>query len=144
MNASKYSFEEDQALKGRIESLMPIIDKICQESSSSGLSFGILHHGVVIHKSDIVYREVESRQRPDSNTLYCINSMTKALTAAAIGVLVEERKLHWDTPVHTIIPEFGKGHGSIGEMITIVDLLSHRSRIASPDTFFSKTTMSYY
>ncbi|MCJ1281120.1 hypothetical protein MMC26_000438 [Xylographa opegraphella] len=62
--------------------------------------------------------------------------MTKALTAAAIGILVEDGRLQWDTPVHTILPCFAEGHGPLQEALTITDLLSHRSGIISPDTFF--------
>ena len=62
--------------------------------------------------------------------------MTKVMTAAAIGILVEDGLMRWDTPVHTILPGFGKNHGEVGKMTTIVDLLSLCSGINFPDTFF--------
>lgn len=120
----------------RLENIRPLIQKICEESSSSGLSLGVLHRGQVIYRDNFGHRDVESGKLPDSNTLYNINSMTKALTAAAIGILVEEGATQWDMPVQEALPAFGDGHGEIGRMITIADLLSHRSGIASPDTFF--------
>ena len=120
----------------RLENLEPIISKICEESSCSGLSLGVLHHGEVVHKANYGYRDVKAKTPPDSDTLYSINSMTKAMTAAAIGILVEDGLMRWDTPVYTILPGFGKNHGEVGKMITIVDLLSHRSGMISPDTFF--------
>ena len=114
----------------RLEDLEPVISKICEESSCSGLSIGVLHHGMVVHKANYGYRDVEAKTPPDSDTLYAINSMTKAMTAAAIGILVEDGLIRWDTPVHTILP------GEVGKMITITDLLSPRSGMVSPDTFF--------
>ena len=120
----------------RLENLEPIISKICQESSCSGLSLGVLHCGKVVYKTDYGYRDVEAEKPPTSDTLYSINSMTKAMTAAAIGILVEDGLMCWDTPIHTILPGFGKDHGEVGKMMTIVDLLSHRSGMISPDTFF--------
>ena len=120
----------------RLENLEPVISKICQEFSCSGLSLGVLHCGKVVHRFDYGYRDVEAEKPPTSNTLYSINSMTKAMTAAAIGILVEDGLMCWDTPIHTILPEFGKDHGEVGKMMTIVDLLSHRSGMISPDTFF--------
>ena len=120
----------------RLENPEPIVSKICEESSCSGLSLGILHHGEVVHKANYGYRGVKGKTPPDSDSLYSINSMTKVTTAAAIGILVEDGLMRWDTPVHTILPGFGKNHGEVGKMITIVDLLSHRSGIISPDTFF--------
>lgn len=62
--------------------------------------------------------------------------MTKALTAAAIGILVEDGKMDWDTPLNTLLPGFGEAHGPIGSMMNIVDLLSHRTGIVSPDSFY--------
>ncbi|KAL8823980.1 MAG: hypothetical protein Q9191_005398, partial [Dirinaria sp. TL-2023a] len=120
----------------RLGGLEPIINQICEISCSPGLSIGVLHHGEVIHKVNYGYRDIAAKTPPGSDTLYSINSMTKALTAAAVGVLVEDGLLRWDTPVHTILPDFGKGHGEIGRKMTIVDLLSHRSGVISPDTFF--------
>lgn len=120
----------------RLENIRPLIQKICEESSSSGLSLGVLHQGQVLYRDNFGHRDVESGKPPDSDTLYNINSMTKALTAAAIGILVEEGVTQWNTPIQEILPAFGDGHGEIGRMITITDLLSHRSGIASPDTFF--------
>ncbi len=120
----------------RLENIRPLIQKICEESSSSGLSLGVLHQGQILYRDNFGHRDVESGKSPDSNTLYNINSMTKALTAAAIGILVEEGRAQWNMPIQEVLPDFGDGHGEIGRMITVADLLSHRSGIASPDTFF--------
>ena len=127
---------EARADTERLANARPLIQKICEESSSSGLSLGVLHQGQILYRDNFGYRDVESRKSPDSDTLYNINSMTKALTAAAMGMLVDEGMAQWDTPVQEVLPDFGEGHGEIGRMITIADLLAHRSGIASPDTFF--------
>lgn len=127
---------EVRAVTERLENIRPLIEKICEESSSPGLSLGVLHQGQVLYRDNFGHRDVESGKPPDSNTLYNINSMTKALTAAAIGILVEEGITQWNKPIRDSLPEFGDGHGEIGRMITIADLLSHRSGIASPDAFF--------
>ena len=55
--------------------------------------------------------------------------------AAAIGILVEDGLIRWDTLLHTILLRFKENHGEVGKMITIVDLLSHRSTVISPGTF---------
>ncbi len=137
MNAPPQTHQtEVQADIERLENVRPLIQRICKESSSSGLSLGVLHQGQVLYKDNFGHRDVDSGKSPNSDTLYNINSMTKALTAAAIGILVEEGMTQWNTPIQRILPAFGDGHGEIGRMITIADLLSHRSGIASPDTFF--------
>ena len=127
---------EIQADIQRLENIRPLIQEICETSRSSGLSLGVLHQGRVLYRDNFGYRDVESGKPPNSDTLYNINSMTKALTAAVTGTLVEEGLTQWNMPVREVLPTFGEGHGEIGRMITIVDLLSHRSGIASPDTYF--------
>ncbi len=75
--------------------------------------------------------------RPD--TLFRIASMTKPITALAVMMLVEERKLSLDAPVEALLPEF-KGQMLVaskdGETITLKkparpitarDLLTHTS-----------------
>lgn len=54
-----------------------------------------------------------------------LGSTTKALTATMIAVLVEQKKLSWDSTVARVFPELGLS-GQPGE-ITLLQLLSHRS-----------------
>src|SRR6266496_254493 len=44
----------------------------------------------------------------NERTVFRIVSMTKGVGATAAGILVERGKLDWETPVETILPEFGK------------------------------------
>jgi aarF domain-containing kinase len=56
-------------------------------------------------------------------TLFNCFSVTKAVTAAAVHILVDEGKLAYDTPVAAYWPEFGKKHPET----TVAQLLSHRA-----------------
>ena len=44
--------------------------------------------------------------------------------------------MRWDTTVHSILPDFGKGQNATDSIITVTDLLAHRSGHVSPDTYF--------
>ena len=61
------------------------------------------------------------------HTLFPIGSSSKAFTAAAIAMLVEEGKLEWDTPVRHYLPTFKLFDQFATERITVRDLLCHRS-----------------
>lgn len=132
----RHKSPEQNATTERLEKLESIIMEICKVSASPGVSLGVLHGGEVIHLANFGYLNIESKKAPDPNTIYSINSMTKALTAIAFGILIEDGKFQWDTPVYTVLDGFGRGHGKIGEIITVTDHLSHRTGIISPDTFF--------
>jgi CubicO group peptidase (beta-lactamase class C family) len=55
-------------------------------------------------------------------------SNTKALTAAALAILVDEGRLGWDDPVADRLPGFRLGSDPyISSQLTVRDLLTHRS-----------------
>lgn len=57
-----------------------------------------------------------------------VGSLTKAFTATAIGELVAEGKMDWDTtPVNTYLPEFELKDPVVTSQLTLVDILSHRT-----------------
>lgn len=51
--------------------------------------------------------------------------MTKAVTAAAIGSLVEEKNANWETIVKDALPAFKINDATLQNCITITDLLCH-------------------
>ena len=63
----------------------------------------------------------------DARTLFGIASNTKAFTATALGLLVEERKIEWDAPVIRYLPSFAMWDPYVTRELTIRDLLVHRS-----------------
>src|SRR4051812_48784036 len=49
--------------------------------------------------------EMGKQQRADEHTRFAIGSTTKAMTSAAVAMLVDEGKLRWDDHVINYIPE---------------------------------------
>jgi CubicO group peptidase (beta-lactamase class C family) len=64
----------------------------------------------------------------DANTKFQIASLSKPITAAAIGRLVDQGKLTFETKVATIVPGIPNG-----DRITIEQLMTHYSGLDSPD-----------
>jgi len=70
--------------------------------------------------------------RPDpvnAQTLFPIASNSKAFTATALEILVEEGKLKWQDPVITYLPWFRMSDPWVTSQITVRDLLVHNSGI---------------
>jgi CubicO group peptidase (beta-lactamase class C family) len=57
---------------------------------------------------------------------YCA-SISKAFTACAIGLLVDDGKLSWEDPVRKYLPEFKTPDDFVTEHFMVKDLLCHRS-----------------
>lgn len=92
-----------------------------------GIAVGVVKDGKLIHARGYGVRSLTTRQKTDENTLFAIASNSKAFTAAALGILVEEKKLKWDDRVIDFIPEFRMYDPYVTAHFTIRDLLTHRS-----------------
>jgi CubicO group peptidase (beta-lactamase class C family) len=93
---------------------------------------------VVVVKDDTVVfakgfgvRHVADGGKVDADTLFAIGSNTKAFTATAIGLLVQEGRLSWDDPVLRYLPDFQMYDPLVTRKITIRDLLCHRGGLAT-------------
>ncbi len=62
----------------------------------------------------------------DEHTLFGIASLTKAFTATALGLLVDEGELDFDEPVIRHMPDFRLSDPWAGAQVSAADLLSHR------------------
>jgi CubicO group peptidase (beta-lactamase class C family) len=62
-----------------------------------------------------------------ADTLFAIGSNTKAMTAVALGLLVDDGRLGWDDPVRRHLSDFTMYDPLASAQITVGDLLVHRS-----------------
>ncbi|KAL9106190.1 MAG: hypothetical protein Q9187_008593 [Circinaria calcarea] len=76
------------------------------------------------------YRDIEARLAPDERTIFHIASLSKSFTAASIGILVEEGKTSWDTPICEVLLDFKQVNKTVYDEATIVDFMSHRTGLA--------------
>src|SRR3569833_1397062 len=109
----------------------PAIDSLAERTLKAfdvpGIAVAVIKDGKVIHSKGYGVRSLRTMQKVDENTLFGIASNSKAFTAAALGMLVDEGKLHWDDKVRDYIPEFKLYDSWVTEQFTIRDLLTHRS-----------------
>src|SRR4029079_16673093 len=70
--------------------------------------------------------EIGTQRRADEHTRFAIGSTTKAMTSAALAMLVDDGKLRWDDHVINYIPELQLSDPYVTRELTIRDLLTHR------------------
>lgn len=73
-----------------------------------------------------------------AETFIPLASCTKAVTVALLAKYVDDGKLSWDDPVHKLVPEFRVGDPHVNALITLRDLVSHRSGIKGHDLLWYK------
>jgi len=102
-----------------------------QEFSVPGLAIGIIKDGKVVLAKGYGVREQGGSAAVDANTLFAIGSNTKAFTTAALAILVDEGKLHWDDRVIDYLPDFRMWDPYVTREFRIRDLLTHRSGLGT-------------
>lgn len=96
-----------------------------------GMSVGVIKDGKIVLSEGFGVLEAGKPAKVDEHTLFSIASNTKAFISAAIATLVEEGILSWDDKVQTWLPYFELYDPCVSEMMTIRDLLSHRSGLGT-------------
>jgi CubicO group peptidase (beta-lactamase class C family) len=96
-----------------------------------GLSVAIVKDGTVILERGYGVRDSRRSDPVDEHTLYAIASNSKAFTAAALAMLVDEGTLTWDDRVVDHLPWFELHDPWVTNEMRIRDLLSHRSGLGT-------------
>lgn len=91
-----------------------------------GLGLGIIANGEVIFADGFGYRDAAKALPVDTDTLFAIGSCSKAFTTFDMGLLVDEGRLDWDTPLREYLPDFRLADPVATELATPRDLVSHR------------------
>lgn len=103
-----------------------LVEKTLKTYDVPGIAVAVIKDGKVIHSKGYGVRSLNTKEKVDENTLFGIASNSKAYTAAALSMLVDEKKIDWDDKVTDYIPEFQMSDPYVTKEMTIRDLLCHR------------------
>lgn len=98
-----------------------------------GLSIAVVHGDTVVFAKGYGVRELGKPGTVDEHTLFAVGSTTKAMTAVALGMLVDSGVVRWDDPVVRHLPEFRLIDPAVTAQTTVRDMLSHRSGLGTVD-----------
>ncbi|OBR04185.1 Penicillin-binding protein [Colletotrichum higginsianum IMI 349063] len=110
-------------------------------AGAPGLSIGIIN-GVdgTTQSYHLGYRDVERQLRPNDQTRYNINSLSKSVVSVLTGMIIfggqGQPAVTWSDPVRTWLPEFGCMSKDVRYDSNIVDLLSHRTGVVDSDNLW--------
>lgn len=92
-----------------------------------GIAIAVVKDGKVIATRGFGVKKLGEAAPVDAKTVFEIASNSKAFTAAALAMLVDEGKLAWDDPVTRHLPDFQMYDAYVTHEMTVRDLLTHRS-----------------
>lgn len=88
-----------------------------------GVSIGLIQDGKIVFLGGFGEKQLGGKQKPDGDTLYMIASNTKALTTLMLAKLVDEKKLTWDAPVTSVLPQFKLGDAETTKQVLVKHLV---------------------
>lgn len=107
-----------------------------------GLAIAVVKNDSVVFAKGYGVRELGKPGAVDAGTRFAIGSTTKAMTAAALGMLVDDGKVRWDAPVITYLPTFRVGDPYVTRELTVRDLLTHRGGLGNADQLWASADYS--
>ncbi len=96
-----------------------------------GLAVAVVKDDQVLLSKGYGVKRSGSPETVDGDTLFAIASNSKAFTAAALAILVDEGKVGWDDPVVRHLPYFRLKDPLASSDIRVRDLLCHRSGLGT-------------
>jgi len=129
-------------LRENLSKLGEIIAAILGAARIPGAAIAIVSDEETVFAQGYGYRALETRLPMAADTVYPIASTTKAINATLVGMLVDEGKLAWDTPVQNYLPRFFLGDFSASSQVTIRDLLVMRTGLPRHDWLWIGNSVS--
>lgn len=114
-----------------LEKIDSTIQHAMKDWKMPGFAVAIVKNDSVIFAKGYGVRDLRTNEPVDENTLFMIASCSKAFTTAALATLVDRGKINWDDHVTDYLPSFQMNDTWVTKEITIRDLVTHRSGLAT-------------
>jgi CubicO group peptidase (beta-lactamase class C family) len=109
------------------------VERALRDWNVPGVAIAVVKNDSVVFAKGYGVRELGNQERVDTRTLFAIGSTTKAFTAAALAMLVDEKKLAWDDAATKFLPTLQLNDPAATRDLTVRDLLTHRTGLARGD-----------
>jgi CubicO group peptidase (beta-lactamase class C family) len=110
-----------------------LVERRMRDQKTPGLAIGIASRGRVVVARGYGLRDARRKNPVTPRTIFAVGSVTKSFTAAVLATLVDQGKLSWDTPVREYLPWFRMYDPVTTELVTLRDMLSHRTGLPRHD-----------
>jgi CubicO group peptidase (beta-lactamase class C family) len=108
-----------------------------------GLAIAVVKDDSLVFARGYGVLDLAKPTRVNEHTRFAIGSTTKAMTSAALGMLVDEGKLRWDDRVIDYLPELRLYDPYVTRELTIRDLLTHRTGLPGTDLMWGRGNYTF-
>ena len=113
---------------GTFDLIAPKMQAFVDKGEAAGIVTLIASKDKILHLSAVGKTDLAGSRQMRPDDIFWIASMSKPITAACIGMLVDDGKLAFDDPVAKYLPEFA------GKPITLRQVLTHTSGLPEVNT----------
>jgi len=117
-----------------LDDLRKNITEIMKCKHVPGLAIGVVHKGKVVFSEGFGIANATSGDLVTDDSIFGIASMSKAFAGAALGILQDRGVLTFNDLVSDHIPGFALKDLTASSIVTIQDLMSHRTGLPRHDT----------
>jgi serine beta-lactamase-like protein LACTB len=98
--------EESAPLQARVERAEARVLEVMEAERLPGIAVAVLIDGELVWSDGFGYANLEHRVPVQPETRFRVGSISKSLTSAALGLLIEQGRLNLDKPVQIYVPSF--------------------------------------
>ncbi|MEM6630797.1 MAG: serine hydrolase [Bacteroidota bacterium] len=128
-----YSQLQGQNRDPRFDGLTEEVDSLMKKCQTVGVSITVVENDSLIWSRGFGYRNLEEKLPVTPNTLFPIASATKPISSSLIGVYVGKGEVAMHDKPRKYIPYLEFASEEMNSLITVEDLLAHRSGIGVVD-----------
>jgi CubicO group peptidase (beta-lactamase class C family) len=126
----------------QVRELDAFVAKGVKDWGIPGLSVSVVRNDSVIFAKGYGVRALGGAGAVDDQTLFGIMSTTKAFTAMALAMLVDEHKVAWSDPVAKWLPQLEFPGVLETRELTVKDLLTHNTGLGNADLLWTRGDLS--
>lgn len=90
-----------------------------------GLAIAIVKDGEIVYIKGHGVKQIGNPDKVNTHTVFQIASLTKTFTSTLVGMMAEQRKLSFNTPISKFKPDLVLGSPEQTQKITLKHVLSH-------------------
>lgn len=103
------------------------VQKMMKQTQTPAMAVAVVKDDKVVFAKGYGVCKLGEDKKCDEHTLFAIGSCSKAITAAIIGMLVDEKKMQWDGHLIDYLKGFQLFDPYVTHEVTIRDALCHRT-----------------
>ena len=127
------AFGQKKSSSDRFSGLDSELNALLKDWHAAGFAVAVVEKDKIIYAKGFGYRDYENKLPVTTNTNFAIGSSSKAFTSGLLGILKEDGKLTFEDSPIKHIPELRFKNAEMNELITIRDIMTHRTGLPRHD-----------